>query len=64
MVNGAPILDRLGKCRGVLATFNDVTLVEEQSERIQEMLEELEKSRDRVRRQNQELLRASVRSRS
>lgn len=64
MVNGAPILDRLGKCRGVLATFNDVTLVEEQSERIQEMLEELEKSRDRVRRQNQELLRAAVRSRS
>jgi diguanylate cyclase (GGDEF)-like protein/PAS domain S-box-containing protein len=55
MVNGAPILDHVGKCRGVLATFNDVTLVEEQNEKLQEMLEELEQSRDEVRRQNQEL---------
>ncbi|MBC8431346.1 MAG: diguanylate cyclase [Desulfobacterales bacterium] len=55
MVNGALILDHVGKCRGVLATFNDVTLVEEQNEQLQEMLEELEKSRDEVRRQNQEL---------
>lgn len=52
MVNSSPILDAGGKCRGVLATFDDVTQVEKQNEHLQEMLEELEKSRDRVRRQN------------
>lgn len=62
MVNGAPILDHLGKCRGVLATFNDVTLVEEQNERLQKMLEALEKSRDRVSRQNQELIKSALKT--
>lgn len=61
-VNGAPILDHLGKCRGVLATFNDVTLVEEQNERLQKMLEALEKSRDRVSRQNQELMKSALKT--
>ena len=55
MVNGAPILDGTGKTRGALATFDDVTLIEKQNTELQSMLTALEKSRDEIRRQNQEL---------
>jgi diguanylate cyclase (GGDEF)-like protein/PAS domain S-box-containing protein len=55
MVNVSPILDTGGKCRGVLASFDDVTLVEEQNEQLQKMLVEIEKSRDKVSRQNKKL---------
>jgi diguanylate cyclase (GGDEF)-like protein/PAS domain S-box-containing protein len=55
MVNVSPILDGGGKCRGVLASFDDVTLVEEQNEQLQKMLVELEKSRDEVSKQNKKL---------
>jgi len=55
MVNGAPILDAAGKMRGALATFDDVTLIEQQNTELQDMLNALEKSRDEIRRQNQEL---------
>jgi diguanylate cyclase (GGDEF)-like protein/PAS domain S-box-containing protein len=55
MVNGAPILDGAGKTRGALATFDDVTLIEKQNTELQSMLTNLEKSRDEIRRQNQEL---------
>ena len=55
MVNGAPILDGTGKTRGALATFDDVTLIEKQNTELQSMLTDLEKSRDEIRRQNQEL---------
>ena len=55
MVNGAPILDEAGKTRGALATFDDVTLIEQQNTELQNMLSALEKSRDEIRRQNQEL---------
>ena len=55
MVNGAPILDDTGNCKGALATFDDVTKVEEQNEQLQTMLGKLKKSRDEVRRKNKEL---------
>jgi diguanylate cyclase (GGDEF)-like protein/PAS domain S-box-containing protein len=55
MVNGAPILDSHEKCRGALATFDDVTKVEEQNEELQMMLKKLEQSRNEVRRKNKEL---------
>jgi diguanylate cyclase (GGDEF)-like protein/PAS domain S-box-containing protein len=55
MVNGAPITDGGGKARGALATFDDVTHIEEQNEKLQEMLKALEESREEVRRQNENL---------
>jgi diguanylate cyclase (GGDEF)-like protein/PAS domain S-box-containing protein len=55
MVNGAPILDGTGRMRGALATFDDVTLIEQQNTELQKTLNALEKSRDEIRRQNQEL---------
>ncbi len=55
MVNGAPILDGAGKMRGVLATFDDVTLIEQKNTELQKTLSALEQSRDEIRRQNQEL---------
>jgi len=55
MVNGSPISDGSGKIRGVLATFDDVTHVEQHNDQLQEMLGKLERSRQEVRRQNAEL---------
>jgi diguanylate cyclase (GGDEF)-like protein/PAS domain S-box-containing protein len=55
MVSGAPILDDGGGIRGVLATFDDVTELEERNDQLQQMFKALEKSRDKVQRQNQEL---------
>ena len=46
---------RRHSCRGALATFDDVTKVEEQNEQLQVMLKKLEKSRDEIRRKNKEL---------
>jgi diguanylate cyclase (GGDEF)-like protein len=54
-VNGAPIVDSNGNCRGALATFDDVTQVVEQNDQLQLMLGKLEKSRDEIRRQNKKL---------
>ncbi len=55
MVNGAPILDGSGKTRGALATFDDVTVIERKNNELQRTLNTLEKSRDEIHRQNQEL---------
>jgi diguanylate cyclase (GGDEF)-like protein/PAS domain S-box-containing protein len=55
MVNGAPIVDRDGKMRGALATFDDVTKLEAQNTKLQKMLNALKKSRDEIRQQNQTL---------
>ena len=55
MVNGAPILDGEGKTRGALATFDDVTQIEEQNTQLQKMLDALKKSRNEVRKQNRAL---------
>ena len=55
MVNCAAIPDGQGKCRGVLATFDDVTELEQKNQKLKEMLSMLQDSRDEVRRQNQKL---------
>ncbi len=54
-VNCAPILGGDGSRRGALATFDDVTTIEEKSARLRQMLEMLQQSRDEINRQNQEL---------
>ena len=55
VVNATPILGADGKGRGALATFDDVTSIEEKNKQLEEMLEALRASRDEVRRQNREL---------
>jgi diguanylate cyclase (GGDEF)-like protein/PAS domain S-box-containing protein len=54
MVNTAPVKDG-GQYRGVMATFDDVTQLEEKNEQLEDMLGMLKKSRDEIRRQNREL---------
>ena len=53
-VNAAPVRDG-DQYRGVMATFDDVTQLEEKNEQLEDMLGMLKKSRDEIRRQNQEL---------
>jgi len=55
VVNATPIFGNDGKGRGALATFDDVTSIEEKNRQLEEMLEALRTSRDEVRRQNKEL---------
>lgn len=54
MVNGAPVLDGQ-KVRGAIATFDDITKLEAKSRELEEALALLEKSRDEIRLQNDEL---------
>lgn len=54
-VNGAPILDPKGAVRGVLATFDDVTEIEEKNTQLSQMVELLEAARDEVSLKNEEL---------
>ena len=53
-VNAAPVRDG-DQYRGVMATFDDVTQLEEKNEQLEDMLGMLKKSRDEIRRQNREL---------
>ncbi|MEX2142227.1 MAG: diguanylate cyclase [Pirellulales bacterium] len=55
VVNATPIFGNDGKGRGALATFDDVTSIEEKNQQLEEMLDALRTSRDEVRRQNKEL---------
>jgi diguanylate cyclase (GGDEF)-like protein/PAS domain S-box-containing protein len=55
LVNSAPIMDGKGKCKGVIATFDDVTQLEKKNDQLQTMLKNLEISRDEIRRKNKEL---------
>ena len=55
IVNAAPILDADGRSKGAIATFDDVTELEHKSQALEEAMVELEKSRDEVRLQNEEL---------
>jgi len=55
VVNGAPILDGRGRARGALATFDDVTELQEKNTRLREALSLLETSQEEVRRQNEQL---------
>lgn len=55
MVNTSPIIDSNRKNRGVLATFDDVTLVEEKNEQFKEMIKKLEQYSEKIKRQNKKL---------
>ena len=55
MVNCAPITDGRGRCKGVLATFDDVTQLETKHLQLQDTLKKLEKSQEEIRRKNVEL---------
>jgi PAS domain-containing protein len=45
-VNAAPVLDGWGHAKGVIATFDDVTFIQERTAQLEEVLLEIEKSRD------------------
>ncbi|MEX1026724.1 MAG: diguanylate cyclase, partial [Candidatus Paceibacterota bacterium] len=53
--NSAPIIATDGKQRGTLATFRDVTHIEEHRAELEEMLTVLRSSRDEIKRKNREL---------
>ncbi|MCZ6828551.1 MAG: GGDEF domain-containing protein [Gammaproteobacteria bacterium] len=55
MVNSSPILSEKGRSQGALATFDDVTELEEKNRQLRDMVGDLKLSRDEVSRRNQEL---------
>jgi len=55
MVNGAPVPDGKGNSRGALATFDDVTQVEQKNNQLQKMLKMLNKASKKVQVQNKKL---------
>jgi diguanylate cyclase (GGDEF)-like protein/PAS domain S-box-containing protein/putative nucleotidyltransferase with HDIG domain len=55
LVNAAPIEDAQGQPRGVLASFADITQLEQKKQELLKMLEALRESRDKIRQQNDEL---------
>jgi len=55
VVNSSPVLDGWGRAKGAIVTLDDVTELEYKSNQLQRALTELEKSRDEVRLQNDEL---------
>jgi diguanylate cyclase (GGDEF)-like protein/PAS domain S-box-containing protein len=52
-VNSSPILDDNGEYRGALASFDDVTVIQQKQEELREMLSRLEESRKEIHEQNQ-----------
>lgn len=54
-VNTVPLLDERGQCSGAMASFDDVTALEERTVVLTRMLARLKASRDQIRRQNQQL---------
>jgi len=55
MVSAAPVLDGKGRSQGAIATFDDVTQLERKTEELEKAMVALEKSRDEIRLQNDEL---------
>jgi diguanylate cyclase (GGDEF)-like protein/PAS domain S-box-containing protein len=55
VVNASPVLDGWGRPKGAIATFDDATELERKTTALEEALGELEKSRDEIRLQNDEL---------
>lgn len=55
MVTSAPVGDGDGPVRGAIATFDDITLLEDKSRQLEDALAELEKSRDEIQLHNDEL---------
>ncbi len=55
MVKGAPVRDESRRVRGAIATFNETTQLERKSQELEDAMLLLEKSRDEIRLQNDEL---------
>ncbi|MGD8631177.1 MAG: diguanylate cyclase, partial [Gammaproteobacteria bacterium] len=55
LVDSAPVCDDSGNNSGVMVTFSDITQLEEKNDQLEGMLGMLKKSRDEIRRQNEEL---------
>jgi diguanylate cyclase (GGDEF)-like protein/PAS domain S-box-containing protein len=55
VVNSSPVLDGWGRPKGAIATFDDATELERKTNALERVLAELEKSRDEIRLQNDEL---------
>ena len=55
VVNCAPIQDARGKVRGCIVTFDDVTEVENINQQLRVTMADLEKSREQIEKQNEEL---------
>lgn len=55
VVNATPVLGADGKPRGAMATFDDVTSIEEKNQQLEEMLQSLKTSFEDVRQKNMEL---------
>lgn len=55
MVNGSPISDAKGNIRGALATFDDVTDLEQKNSDLRQSMRQLQRAQDEVNRQNREL---------
>jgi len=55
LVDSAPVCDENGNNSGVMVTFSDITHLEEKNDQLEGMLGMLKKSRDEIRRQNEEL---------
>jgi diguanylate cyclase (GGDEF)-like protein len=60
MINAAPIIGDQGQRRGALATFDDVTSIEEKNNELEMLLSLLRDSRDEVKKQNEELERLAT----
>lgn len=61
LVNAAPVEADDGTCRGAIATFDDVTVLKQKEQRLRKALTELRNSRERIRRQNEQLKEAATR---
>jgi diguanylate cyclase (GGDEF)-like protein/PAS domain S-box-containing protein len=55
MVNSCPVLDGWGRAKGAIATFDDVTELEQKRVALEEALKMLEESQEEIRIQNEEL---------
>jgi PAS domain S-box-containing protein len=54
-VNASPVVEDDGTCKGALATFDDLTPVENKNAQLVQLLHRLNRSRDKVRRQKRDL---------
>jgi len=55
VVNGAPIQDAKGNTRGALATFDDISDIEQKNEELEDAMTHLSESREAIERKNKEL---------
>lgn len=61
VVRCAPVNDASGRARGCIVTFHDVTEVHEANDRLRQTLGDLERTREQIHTQNEELRRLAMR---